>query len=155
MKTIALALFLALATCVECLAGTTGVMQGYVRDKVGRPVENALVTAASPSQTCTAYTDKHGFFVCMTLSPDVYSVTAHKSGTSDAYAQGVRISSDQATFLVFNFSPWTRCPAFTPALLSAAPFTSLDVRRMEAYPPSLVPPISLPSISLARPHGCL
>lgn len=155
MKTTVLALFFAIASCVQCVAATTGVMHGYVRDAIGTPVANASVTAASPSQTCTTYTDKRGFFVCISLSPDVYTVSAHKSGTSDAYSAGVRISSDQVTFLVFKFSSWHGCPAFTPAPMATERFTSLDVRQMEAYPPSVAPMISLPMAPMTRHYGCL
>lgn len=155
MKTVVLILFLTLASSVQCPAGTTGVMHGYVRDKTGQQVAEALVTATSPSQTCTTYTDKRGFFVCITLSPDVYSVTVDEPGTSGAYSKGVRISSDQTTFLVFQFSPWVRCPTTTRAPMTAGPFTSLDVRRMETYPPNLAPPISLPMASPAGYSSCL
>ena len=155
LKTSVLAVFFVLASCVKCLAGTTGVIHGYVRDATGKPVANALVTATSPSQTCTAYTDKRGFYVCMALPPDVYSVVAQKTGTYGAYSGGVRVSSDQATFLVFQFDSYPRCQAFTPAPLSAAPFISLDVRRMETYPRNVAPPIPLPMASTYRPPGCL
>jgi hypothetical protein len=155
MKITALILFLVLAISVECDAGTTGVLHGFVRDPAGQPVTNARVTAASLSQTCTTYTDGRGFFVCLTLPPDVYTVRAQKPGTSDAYAPAVRVSSDQTTFLVFRFDTYRGCPAFTSAPLAAAPFVSLDVRRMESFPPNAAPPIPLPRSPFRRPIGCL
>lgn len=130
-------------------------MNGYVRDERGQPVADVLVTAASPSDTCKAYTDKRGFFVCLTLPPDVYSVYAEKEGTSNGYARAVRINSDQTIFLVFRFSSYRRCPAFAPTRLAAEPFMSLDVRLMEAYPPNVAPPIPLPMAPAARPFMCL
>jgi hypothetical protein len=150
-----LILFLVLAISVECDAGTTGVMHGIVRDPAGQPVTNAQVTAASPSQTCTTYTDKRGFFVCLTLPPDVYNVWLQKVGTSNAYLSAVRVSSDQTTFLVFRFDTYVHCPAFTRAPLAAAPFMSLDVQRMELYPPNAAPPIRLPLSPFRPPIGCL
>jgi hypothetical protein len=155
VKAAALALFLAVATCDVCLAGTTGVMHGYVRDATGNPAANAVVTATSPSQTCTTSTDERGFYVCMSLSPDVYSVLVHKIGTSNAYAPRVRVSSDHATFLVFQFALRTNCLAYIQAPLSADPFTSLDVRRMETYPRSVAPLIPLPMALTFRQPGCL
>jgi hypothetical protein len=155
MKITALILFLVLAISVECDAGTTGVIHGIVSDPAGQPVTNVRVTAVSPSQTCTTYTDTRGFFVCLSLPPDVYWVWAQKPGTSNAYSPGVRISSDQTTFLDFRFSTYHGCPAFTSAPLAAAPFVSLDVRRIESYPPNAAPPIPLPLSPFSRPVGCL
>ncbi len=154
MKITVLILSLVLAISVECDAGTTGVIHGFVRDPAGQPVTHAQVTAASPSQTCTTYTDERGFFMCLTLPPDVYTVWAEKPGTSNAYSPGIRISSDQATFLDFRFSTYHGCPVSTRAPLAAAPFMSLDVRRMEFYPPNAAPPIRLLS-RIYRPIGCL
>jgi Carboxypeptidase regulatory-like domain len=154
MKIIAFILFLVLAISVECDAGTTGVFQGFVLDPAGQPVTHAWVSAVSLSETCTTYTDKRGFFVCLTLPPDVYRVSAQKPGQS-AYSPAVRISSDQTTFLVLRSSTWSGCPGFTRAPLAAAPFMSLDVQRTESYPPNAAPPITLPLSPYRRPAGCL
>ena len=154
MKTAALTLFLALLNCATCLAGTTGAMSGYVRDAMGRPVAEALVIARSPSQSCTTFTDKRGFFVCLTLPPDVYTVHAEKFGFS-AFATAVRIDSDQTTFLRFRLSVFRGCPRFTRNPLLAEPFTSLDVRWMERYPPGFAPPIALPVATTGQPFRCL
>ncbi len=153
MKTSALALLLAFAFCSECFAGTSGGMSGYVRNWHGQPVAHALITAVSPSQTCTTQTDTHGFFVCVTLPPDLYSVRAQKIGTSDAYAI-VRIHSDQTSFLVFRFSPFRGCAGFAQARMAAEPFTSLDVRLMDAFPPNAVP-IPLPMAPVHPVYRCL
>ena len=157
-RTITLAcitLLLAFASCVECFAGTSGGMSGYVRNAMGKPVANVLVTAVSPSETCTTHTDRHGFFVCLTLPPDLYSVWAKKIGTSNAYAF-VRIHSDQTTFLDFSIDKYLRnCPEFTQAPLAAAPFTSLDVKLMEAFPPNVAPRRPLPMAIFHRVYGCL
>jgi len=154
MKRAALTLFVAFASYAACLAGTTGVVSGYVRDAMGRPVAKALVIARSPSQTCTTSTDKRGFFVCLTLPPDVYNVHAEKFGFA-AFATAVRIDSDQTTFLHFRLSVFRGCPRFTQTPLLAEPFTSLDVRWMERYPPNLGPPIALPMASIPSQFRCL
>ena len=154
MRTAALTLFLALFNCAACLAGTTGAMSGYVRDTMGRPVAEALVIARSPSQTCTRFTDKHGFFVCLTLPPDVYNVHAEKFGFS-AFATAVRIDSDQTTSLHFRLSVFRGCPRFTRTPMLAEPFIPLDMRLMERYPSNVAPPIALPMTSVRRRFGCL
>ncbi|MHB8461688.1 MAG: carboxypeptidase-like regulatory domain-containing protein [Vulcanimicrobiaceae bacterium] len=129
-------------------------MNGYVRNWTGQPVANVRVTAVSPSDTCTTHTDKRGFFVCLTLPPDRYSVSAQKFGTSNAYAT-VRIDSDQTTFLVFRFNPLRNCPGYAQTPLTAEPFRSLDLRLMNAYPPNVAPPIYFPIAPIRQVYGCL
>ena len=153
MKAAALILFLAFANIDLCFAGTTGVLSGYVRDATGRPVAKALVVAMAPTGTCESYTDGRGFFVCLSLPPDWYSVTAQRAHAL-AYAIDVRIDSDQTTSLSFHFH-LARCPAFTRPPLDAAPLSSLDVRRMDRYPPNLAPLIFLPMAPIARRLACL
>ncbi len=127
---------------------------GWRRDAMGRPVAEALVIARSPSQTCTTFSDKRGFFVCLTLPPDVYNVHAEKFGFS-AVSTAVRIDSDQTTFLHFRLSVFRGCPRFTRTPFLAEPFTSLDVRWMERYPPGFAPSIALPVASTGQPFRCL
>lgn len=159
ISTLVLALIFALAACIRCVAGTTGVMHGYVRDINGQPVVNALVTVTSPSQTAETYTDRHGFFVFLTLPPDVYSVQAETASTSGAYAMGARINSDQTTFLNLRVG-YRRCgPTITRVTVAAYQgsdqFWSLDVRRMEEYPPNVAPPILLPAAPVTQSLICL
>lgn len=134
-------------------------MNGYVRDESGQPAADVLVTVVSPSQTGKAYTDKRGFFTFLTLPPDVYTVVAEKAGTSNAYAMGVRINSDQTTFLNFRFHSYRGCPAFTRVTLAtnagSEQFGLIDVRRMEQYPPNIAPPVFLPMAPSVRPFMCL
>lgn len=153
VKVTTLVLVYALAACVRCLAGTTGVMHGYVRNENGQPVADALVTVTSPSQISETHTDSRGFFDFLTLPPDVYTVAALKDGTSGAYAPGARVNSDQTTFLNLRVSSYLRCGAMFNRVTVAAyqgsdQFWSLDVRRMAQYPPHFAPPILLP----ATPH---
>ena len=154
MKTAALILSLALVCIGESLAGTTGVLRGFVRDATGRPVAKALVVAISPTATCRRHTDKDGFFVCLSLPPDWYAVTAERAGLS-AYALDVRIDSDRTSSLSFRFNQLLRCPAFTQPPLADSPFRSLDVRLMDRYPRNLAPLIFLPMAPVARRPGCL
>lgn len=158
VKVAALVMLFTLAACVQSMAGTTGVMNGYVRDHTGQPAADVLVTVVSPSETKQTYTDKRGFFVFLSLSPDVYSVRAEKAGTSNAYAIGARIDSDQTTFLTFRFGLYRNCPSYTRVSVAAnqgnEPFESLDVRRLEQYPPNVAPPILLTSVP-ARGFSCL
>ena len=159
MKVSALALLVVLAAPIRCIAGTTGVLNGYVRDASGKPAANALVSVVSPSETEKTYTDKHGFFVFLTLPPDVYSISVEKPGTSNAYALGARIDSDQTTSLNFRFHNFLRCPAFTRVTIAANrggdDYWSLDVRRMERYPSTIAPLITLPMLPAARRPGCI
>lgn len=159
MRVTALVLLFALTACIRCVAGTTGVINGYVRDDTGQRAADVLVTVVSRSQADETYTDKRGFFVFLALPPDVYSVRAEKDGTSNAYAMGVRVNSDQTAFLTFRFMPYMRCPAFTRVTLGASQesehYWSLDVQRMAQYPPNVAPPILLPMANTARPYMCL
>jgi hypothetical protein len=135
-------------------------MSGSIHDENGRPLADALVTAVSPSQTAETHTDKDGFFVFLTLPPDVYTVEAEKDGNSGAYAPGARVDSDQTTFLNLRVSSYQRCGSRFNRVTVAAyqgsdQFWSLDVRRMEQYPPNVAPPILLPSVTATHPFLCL
>ncbi|MGC8484807.1 MAG: carboxypeptidase-like regulatory domain-containing protein [Candidatus Baltobacteraceae bacterium] len=154
MKAAALILFIAFANIGLCFAGTTGVLSGYVCDATGRPVAKAHVVAIAPTGTCKRYTDGRGFFVCLSLPPDWYLVTAQRAHAL-AYAIDVRIDSDRTTSLTFHFYRLARCPAFTRPRRDAAPLSSLDVRRMDRYPPNLAPLIFLPMAPIARRLECL
>lgn len=160
MKVPALILLFALGACVQCTAGTTGVMNGYVRDENGKAAANALVAVNSPSESNWTRTDKNGFFVFLDLPPDVYTVDVQKEGTSGAYAFNARINSDQTTFLHLLVSRYMRCgPSSNPVTLGAyqqsAPFYSLDVWQMNQYPPKMAPPIRDPLVLPLQRLKCL
>ncbi len=159
-STFALTCIFTLAGCIRCIAGTTGVMHGYVRDINGRPVEDVLVTVKSRSQTAETHTNKRGFFVFLILPPDVYTVMAQKVGTSGAYAIGARIDRDQTTFLNLRVNRWRRCGPLLTRVSSAAyqgsaDVWSLDVRKMSEYPPNLAPFILQPAAPVPQTLMCL
>lgn len=159
MKAIALVLLFTFAACTRCVAGTTGILNGYVLDPHGQPIADVPVTVVSPSDTRTTYTDKHGFFVFLTLPPDVYSVQMQDASGFNAYGNGVRISSDQTTSLNYRFSAYRHCYGSIPVTLASdkrsEQFESLDVRLMQTYPPRTAPPILLPMAPRNRRFMCL
>ncbi|MBV8368360.1 MAG: carboxypeptidase regulatory-like domain-containing protein [Candidatus Eremiobacteraeota bacterium] len=99
---------LALVTAFLCagltaaLAGTTGALSGRVVDtETQRPVAGAKVTAASPSGSATASTDKTGSFQFLSLSPDTYVLSVTGAGYDAATLSGITVQADQtATFNV-------------------------------------------------------
>ena len=154
MKVISLLLLLVLSVYTRCLAGTTGMMKGYVRDDHGQPAANVRIKVVSPSKTATRYTDKRGFFVFLDLPPDLYLVSTLKLGTSNALSGGVRINSDQTTFLTVRFNSF-HCPAIF-RVVGSEQFTSLDVRQMEMSPPNVSSPIiRYPIFPISRGYRCL
>jgi len=133
-------LFLGLCLGARGVAGTTGVMNGYVREENGPPVAGVRVTAISPSNVATAYTDGRGFFAFVNLAPGVYLVDFEKIGKQPSSAPGVRINSDQTTFLVFHFR--FRCGGVANTSAGsdqrAQVFSSIDLRQVERYPPNAI-----------------
>ncbi|MDQ6780378.1 MAG: Plug and carboxypeptidase regulatory-like domain-containing protein, partial [Candidatus Eremiobacteraeota bacterium] len=88
------------------LAGTTGNIDGTVRDQNGNPIANASVTMAAPSvhgQTVTTSTS--GFFSALNLPPDTYAVTASKDGFDPATVYGVTVQADQTSRTEITLHP--------------------------------------------------
>src|SRR5260370_35680373 len=78
------------------LAGTTGSISGIVTDTVsGKPVGNATVKAASPSQAASVQTDSSGRYNFVSLAPDTYTLTFSKQGYENASQSGVTVQADQ------------------------------------------------------------
>src|ERR1700686_4944570 len=78
------------------LAGTTGSITGIVTDTVsGKPVGNATVTAASPSQAASVQTDSSGRYNFVSLAPDTYTLTFSKQGYQSTSQAGVTVQADQ------------------------------------------------------------
>ena len=89
-----LALILAIAMTSTTLAGTTGTLGGYVFAKTGGPLQDAKVSAASPSQSAQTQTDSTGHFLFASLIPDTYTVTASKDGYETLSQPGITILAD-------------------------------------------------------------
>ncbi len=159
MKVTALTLLFAFAVCTRCDAGTTGVLNGYVREANGKPAVGALVTVVSPRYIGKRYTDTHGFYVFLALLPDTYSVRVAKAGSSGAYTIGAGIASDQTTTLNFRFTSLRQCPRFTRITPAATrgdeTFWSLDMRQMGRYPWNVAPLINLPLVPADPHYRCL
>src|SRR6202049_3492502 len=77
------------------LAGTTGGMNGGVIDENGAPVQNALVSVASPSQIAHTGTDTSGKFNFLALIPDTYTLSVEKQGYESVSQTGVTVIADQ------------------------------------------------------------
>ena len=77
------------------LAGTTGGLNGTVLDENSAPVQNALVTVASPSQVTKTSTDTNGKFNFLALIPDTYTVSVEKTGYESQSQTGVTVIADQ------------------------------------------------------------
>ncbi|MDE2481133.1 MAG: carboxypeptidase regulatory-like domain-containing protein [bacterium] len=150
MSMVFLALLVALLSFGRGVAGTSGVLDGYVRDLGGHPIAGARVRVMSPGAVLDAVTDERGFFALVNVPPDRYMVVARKHGTTGAYAQGVRVNSDQTTFLRMHVSHWLHCGMLNvnPSIgsdASAEPFDSVDVRLAAQAPPN-TPSIPVPML---------
>ena len=78
------------------LAGTTGAITGQVVDSATRTgIPNAKVTAVSPSQTVSQFTDARGNYNFLSLSPDTYTVSVEKQGYDPYTQSGVTVFADQ------------------------------------------------------------
>ena len=102
IATLALVAAFLCAGLTAALAGTTGALSGRVVDtETQRPVAGAKVTAASPSGSATASTDKTGSFQFLSLSPDTYVLSVTGAGYDAATLSGITVQADQtATFNV-------------------------------------------------------
>ena len=98
-----LVLFAMLCQGTWVLAGTTGGISGTVVDASSRAgIPNAKVTAVSPSQTASVYTDARGNFNFLSLSPDTFTISVEKQGY-DSYSQsGVTVFADQTAVVNVN-----------------------------------------------------
>jgi hypothetical protein len=130
-----------LAVSTPATAGTTGVLSGYTVDLLCKPqadidvrIYRWLVRCYSwqlcPSDVSTATTDKHGFYVFISLEPGVYYISA--SGRHSLVwlpCQGrALVSADQVTMVTLQLTPaivTTRWPCAKPTTTKPRP--SLDV----------------------------
>src|SRR5476651_819207 len=77
-------------------AGTTGGIQGYVTDTLGKSIALVQVSAAAPSFTTQTTTGANGFYALNGLPLDTYAVTFSKTGYQPLTIPGATISQDQA-----------------------------------------------------------
>jgi hypothetical protein len=87
-------------------AGTTGSLSGTVQDsQTGAPIIAAKVTATSPSQSSTTYSDRTGRYVFLSLIPDTYTLSAAKDGYETARISGISVFADQSQDVALRLLP--------------------------------------------------
>ena len=77
-------------------AGTTGDIQGYVRDGRGQPIAGVGVSVVSPSSHAATITTLDGFYSLNGLPLDTYSVTFSKNGYVTVIIFGITTVQDQS-----------------------------------------------------------
>jgi hypothetical protein len=94
-------------------AGTTGVVSGFVYDRSGRPLRGADVVIfdlrvpnesrfdvnSQTSESTSAMTDAHGYFVFISLKPGYYLVRSRLAGQYLYCPPRVIVDADQSTFV--------------------------------------------------------
>jgi hypothetical protein len=81
-------------------AGTTGSLTGTVVDEASRaPIENAGMSAISPTGIVQTKTDAKGNFAFVSLAPDVYVVGVSIAGYNPISVSNVTVFADQSKVL--------------------------------------------------------
>ncbi len=84
-------------------AGTTGGLSGTVTDAdTHTPIAGAKVSAVSPSQTVSGFTDSGGHFAFVSLAPDEYTLTIEKGGYDSVSYAGASVLADAQQTLSFS-----------------------------------------------------
>lgn len=110
MKRFALAMtaaFMLAAVTVPptALAGTTGTINGVVRDaQSGAPIANVRITASSPSQSESTTSNSAGYYALQALTPDTYTVSFQGEGYTPASQPGVTVQQDLVYKLDFRLT---------------------------------------------------
>ena len=97
---IALALCAVLAMGSVATAGTTGKVMGTVMDEKGQPLPGASVVLEGTQRGAT--TDADGFYVVVSVDPDVYKATASMVGYHPITQDEVSVRADFTTTLNFR-----------------------------------------------------
>ena len=98
---IVFAVVLALALLAgQGFAGTTGKLNGAVKDQKGDPLPGVSVTIEGTKRG--SVTDASGYFFIINLDPGVYRVTASIIGYDRQTKTGVKVQADYTTELSFN-----------------------------------------------------
>ncbi|MDQ2817838.1 MAG: TonB-dependent receptor [Candidatus Eremiobacteraeota bacterium] len=83
------------ASMSPALAGTTGAIQGVVRDPGGVPLGGVRVTAVAPSAARSTVTAQNGYYAINGLPVDTYRVTFARTAYETATINGVTVAQDQ------------------------------------------------------------
>ncbi len=94
------ALALALIWSGAALAGTTGKINGVVKDQKGAPLPGASVLIEGTKQGAVA--DANGYYVIINVSPGTYRLTASLIGYDKVTKSSVGVIADQTTTLDFS-----------------------------------------------------
>jgi hypothetical protein len=97
-----LAFILALGAAGEAAEANTGSLAGSVADASGRPLQNARISAASPSGKYSATSDAGGRFAILGIVPDSYVVSAEAGGYEPGTQAGVAVFSGQQQSIAFR-----------------------------------------------------
>jgi hypothetical protein len=81
---------------VPAAAGTTGGIQGYVTDALGKPLAAVQVSAVAPSFSTRTITGANGFYAVNGLPLDTYTLTFNKTGFQTLTIPGATVAQDQA-----------------------------------------------------------
>ncbi|HEY5095593.1 MAG TPA: TonB-dependent receptor [Candidatus Eremiobacteraceae bacterium] len=81
----------------QATAGTTGGIQGYVTDGLGKAIAGVQVSAAAPSFATRTITGANGFYAMNGLPLDTYTLTFTKSGYLSQSIPGITTVQDQTS----------------------------------------------------------
>jgi len=98
---------LACLIALPCVAQSTGMIRGVVKDEKGQPVEGAKVSidfAEGVNRHLETKSDKRGQFTQIGLAPGVYKVTAEKDKVG-SMTQETRVRVGQSSELTFQLTP--------------------------------------------------
>ncbi len=99
-----LALVLGLLAVGQAFSGTTGKIEGVVKDKqTGEPLPGVNVIVEGT--TLGAATDDNGYYFIINVPPGTYNVTARMIGYTTVTRTGVRVSVDLTTKVNFELEP--------------------------------------------------
>ncbi len=132
-----LAALLTACLTVPVQASNTGGLRGRIVDSSsGAPIAGAKVTAESPEQLATAFTDANGDYRFISLPPDTYVVRAEKTGYTPGSQPGISVFADQVIQANLSLEPTMKTIASVLSRSSAGtqlrPGTTADVYSVNA-----------------------
>ena len=136
MRCLAIAVVLCFAALLPARAGTTGGINGVVlQTGTSTPLAGVDVTAVSPSQTARTVTDARGRFAFVSLAPDEYTISLHKSGYSPASVAGIAVFADAQQTVTLSMRIALKTIANVTSRSSASlvrPGTTADIYSVNA-----------------------